>query len=88
MKCKNCKSTMCEYRSTNAEQDCVLTVSGSINTDWEEVRNLGLRFENGRIYTVEQRQKPNKYPYEVKIDVTDQIAKVMRNSLRLLELCT
>ena len=52
---------------------------GSIDSNYtfEEVINYGLRFEDSRIYSVEIHRKPNRVPYEVKKDVTEDIARVI-----------
>lgn len=47
------------------------------NYTFEEVINYGLRFEDSRIYSVEIHRKPNRAPYEVKKDVTEDIARVI-----------
>ena len=87
MKCKDCKDTMCKHRMADAEMECVYTKTISTSECIgvvETVENCGLRFEDGRLYMVEKRQKTNKCPYEVKTDVTedvlDSFLKIIDNS--------
>ena len=77
MKCKDCKDVVCMHRSSDAEMECVLQIS-NVSDNYEIVKNCGLRFDNGRIYKIEEHQKPGKYPYEVKVDVTDEIKQVLK----------
>lgn len=77
MKCKDCKDVACMHRSSDAEMECVLQIS-NVSDNYEIVKNCGLLFDNGRIYKIEEHQKPGKYPYEVKVDVTDEIKQVLK----------
>lgn len=76
MKCKDCNDVTCKHRSTDAEKDCVFVETVKIDNCYETVKNCGLRFDGGRIFKVEEHQKPDRYPYEVKVDVTEEILDV------------
>ena len=52
------------------------------SADNEIVKTLGLRFADNRIYQVEEHQKPGRGPYEVKVDVTEEVLDMF---LRILE---
>ena len=44
-----------------------------LTANFETVKNIGLLFDGNRIYKVEEHQKPNRGPYMVKVDVTEEI---------------
>jgi len=81
MKCKDCKDTMCNHRTTDAEKECIFeeTITATVTQGYcEDVINRGLRFENGRIYTVEEHRNPDKGTYEIKVDVTDELKRILK----------
>ena len=80
MKCKDCKNVICEHRTSDAERECVYETTTCTMSEAEAVINRGLRFSNGRLYTVEEHQKPNRNPYEVNVDVTDEVLEVLYNA--------
>ena len=79
MKCKDCKNVTCEHRTADAERECVYETVTCTMSEAEVVINRGLRFADGRLYTVEEHQKPNSGPYEVNVDVTDEVFEALRN---------
>ena len=77
MKCKDCKNVTCKHRSSDAEMECVLQPAG-LSDNWEIVKKKGLLFENGRIYQVEEHLKSGNNFYQVKVDVTEEIKRVLK----------